>query len=77
MFYLHSAFAVSMCNKLSDMVECESTAADRRAKLVRALRTVHGGGNELFIPLLNRLHYEITNTYNKQLGTTILVLKYP
>lgn len=34
-----------MCNKLSDMVECESTAADRRAKLVRALRTVHGGGN--------------------------------
>ncbi|KPJ05144.1 Integrator complex subunit 7 [Papilio xuthus] len=43
-FAAHSnAFAVAMCNKLSDMVECESTAADRRAKLVRALRTVHGG----------------------------------
>lgn len=33
-----------MCNKLWDMVDCESTAAERRAKLVRALRTVHGGG---------------------------------
>ncbi|CAG4974673.1 unnamed protein product [Parnassius apollo] len=43
-FAAHSnAFAVAMCNKLSDMVECESTAAERRAKLVRALRTVHGG----------------------------------
>ncbi|XP_038214337.1 integrator complex subunit 7 [Zerene cesonia] len=43
-FAAHSnAFAVSMCNKLSDMVECESTGAERRAKLVRALRTVHGG----------------------------------
>ncbi|CAH2046854.1 unnamed protein product, partial [Iphiclides podalirius] len=43
-FAAHSnSFAVAMCNKLSDMVECESTAAERRAKLVRALRTVHGG----------------------------------
>lgn len=42
--YLFSSFAVAMCNKLSDMVECESTGAERRAKLVRALRTVHGGG---------------------------------
>ncbi|XP_050678787.1 integrator complex subunit 7 [Leptidea sinapis] len=43
-FAAHSnAFAVAMCNKLSDMVECESTGAERRAKLVRALRTVHGG----------------------------------
>ncbi|KAJ2950900.1 hypothetical protein O0L34_g5264 [Tuta absoluta] len=43
-FAAHSnAFAVAMCNKLSDMVECESTGADRRTKLVRALRTVHGG----------------------------------
>ncbi|KAJ0183089.1 hypothetical protein K1T71_001065 [Dendrolimus kikuchii] len=43
-FAAHSnAFAVAMCNKLSDMVECERTAAERRAKLVRALRTVHGG----------------------------------
>ncbi|KAI8421440.1 hypothetical protein MSG28_009503 [Choristoneura fumiferana] len=44
-FAAHSnTFAVAMCNKLSDMVECESTGAERRAKLVRALRTVHGGG---------------------------------
>ncbi|XP_063826596.1 integrator complex subunit 7 [Ostrinia nubilalis] len=43
-FAAHSnAFAVAMCNKLSDMVECESTGAERRAKLVRALRSVHGG----------------------------------
>ncbi|XP_047509426.1 integrator complex subunit 7 [Pieris napi] len=43
-FAAHSnTFAVAMCNKLSDMVECESTGAERRAKLVRALRTVHGG----------------------------------
>ncbi|XP_026319182.1 integrator complex subunit 7 [Hyposmocoma kahamanoa] len=43
-FAAHSnVFAVAMCNKLSDMVECESTGAERRAKLVRALRTVHGG----------------------------------
>ncbi|XP_075975090.1 integrator complex subunit 7 isoform X2 [Anticarsia gemmatalis] len=43
-FAAHSnAFAVAMCNKLWDMVDCESTAAERRAKLVRALRTVHGG----------------------------------
>ncbi|XP_050348333.1 integrator complex subunit 7 isoform X2 [Nymphalis io] len=43
-FAAHSnSFAVAMCNKLSDMVECESTGAERRAKLVRALRTVHGG----------------------------------
>ncbi|XP_050563182.1 integrator complex subunit 7 [Spodoptera frugiperda] len=43
-FAEHSnAFAVAMCNKLWDMVDCESTAAERRAKLVRALRTVHGG----------------------------------
>lgn len=43
-FAAHSnAFAVAMCNKLWDMVDCESTAADRRSKLVRALRTVHGG----------------------------------
>lgn len=41
---IFSAFAVAMCNKLWDMVDCESTAAERRAKLVRALRTVHGGG---------------------------------
>lgn len=43
-----SSFAVAMCNKLSDMVESEGTAAERRAKLVRALRTVHGGGNQEF-----------------------------
>ncbi|CAB3254411.1 unnamed protein product [Arctia plantaginis] len=43
-FAAHSnTFAVAMCNKLWDMVDCESTAAERRAKLVRALRTVHGG----------------------------------
>ncbi|CAH2085020.1 unnamed protein product [Euphydryas editha] len=43
-FAAHSnSFAMAMCNKLSDMVECESTGAERRAKLVRALRTVHGG----------------------------------
>ncbi|XP_012549843.2 integrator complex subunit 7 [Bombyx mori] len=43
-FAAHSnSFAVAMCNKLSDMVESEGTAAERRAKLVRALRTVHGG----------------------------------
>ncbi|XP_061378561.1 integrator complex subunit 7 isoform X1 [Danaus plexippus] len=43
-FAAHSnSFAVAMCNKLSDMVECESTGVERRAKLVRALRTVHGG----------------------------------
>lgn len=42
--FFFSAFAVAMSNKLSEMVECESTAADRRVKLVRALRTVHGGG---------------------------------
>ncbi|KAJ8716444.1 hypothetical protein PYW07_003071 [Mythimna separata] len=43
-FAEHSnTFAVAMCNKLWDMVDCESTAAERRAKLVRALRTVHGG----------------------------------
>ncbi|XP_041980091.1 integrator complex subunit 7 [Aricia agestis] len=43
-FAAHSnAFAVAMCNKLSDMVECESTGAERRVKLVKALRTVHGG----------------------------------
>ncbi|KAL4705480.1 hypothetical protein ACJJTC_017340 [Scirpophaga incertulas] len=43
-FAAHSnTFAVAMCNKLSDMVECESTCAERRVKLVRALRTVHGG----------------------------------
>lgn len=44
-----SAFAVAMCNKLWDMVDCESTAAERRAKLVRALRTVHGGGKNNII----------------------------
>lgn len=44
-----------MCNKLWDMVDCESTAAERRAKLVRALRTVHGGGKVL-------LEYKITST---------------
>lgn len=43
-WFIFSAFAVAMCNKLWDMVDCESTAAERRAKLVRALRTVHGGG---------------------------------
>ncbi|XP_060801555.1 integrator complex subunit 7 [Amyelois transitella] len=43
-FAAHSnTFAVAMCNKLSDMVESESTGAERRAKLVRALKTVHGG----------------------------------
>lgn len=43
-FAAHSnAFAISMCNKLSDMVECENTGAVRRAKLVQALCTVHGG----------------------------------
>ncbi|KAG7298858.1 hypothetical protein JYU34_017311 [Plutella xylostella] len=43
-FAAHSnTFAVAMCNKLSDMVECENTGSERRDKLVRALRTVHGG----------------------------------
>ncbi|GBP52083.1 Integrator complex subunit 7 [Eumeta japonica] len=43
-FAAHSnAFAVSMCNKISDMVECEHTGPERRAKLVGALCTVHGG----------------------------------
>ncbi|KAI8421444.1 hypothetical protein MSG28_009503 [Choristoneura fumiferana] len=40
-FAAHSnTFAVAMCNKLSDMVECESTGAERRAKLVDLLLSI-------------------------------------